>query len=399
MKFVSSITKLSDLEKVQTSWCSSFLIDLRLFSRTGELAISDLKSIFVSIPKELRVFNWNILMTEKVFAELDKDLLNFPWEEFSAVRIQDLGILEWLRDQNIKIPVELNLETGHHNWSSIESHLELYPEISRVVLSQELEKNTILEYLKKSNIQFEEMGFGPTLLFYTPRSLLSPFAARNDFTIKATATSEESAHKGFPIVENRHGTFMFNTKDHSILEHLFELSQMSNFNFRLDVSWSESFDLLCLIKQYLETKDEALLNQIAELNPRPLHKAFFRSNKSDVLFKKLKNAHLSKIDEKIFARVLEQDKNSYTAIKLNQVLKKEDLPLAITLHTTEGQKLSLHIGKFTDVLGREVERLEKDEIALVNPLKKASVKSLLVKEDNLVNSDRPSSDVAFQDTV
>jgi len=49
---------------------------------------------------------------------------------------------------------------------------------------------------------------------------LSPLEEKKHLNdaLEAYGTSEESPHSGFPIVENRHGTFMFNVKDLSLLE-------------------------------------------------------------------------------------------------------------------------------------------------------------------------------------
>lgn len=394
MSFVSSIRKIEDLKFIRPELGKEFLIELRFLSRSGELTFSSLGEVFNLIPKSKRVLNWDILMTDKSFEELQSFLKDLPWNEFSAIRVQDLGVLEWLREQSISMPIQLNLETGHHNWDSIHSHLELYPEIKRIILSQELEKVTVLEYLQKSPVEMELMVFGPTLLFYTPRPLLSAYTPKNELNIRATATSEESPHKGFPVIENRHGTFMYNTKDHSILDHVSELSLFSNFVPRIDVSWSDSFELLSLIIDYLSLPSEEGLEKIISLNPRSLHKAFFRTNKSDVLFKKLKNSHLAKIEDEIFARVLEQDKTSYTAIKLNRELKLSDLPLPITLMTTEGHKLELHIAQFTNALGHSVERLSKGDIALINPLKKASVKSVILLNHSQADQPMIESDTS-----
>ena len=38
--------------------------------------------------------------------------------------------------------------------------------------------------------------------------------------LEATGESEESPHKGFPLIENSHGTFMFHIKRLFLLEHL-----------------------------------------------------------------------------------------------------------------------------------------------------------------------------------
>ena len=99
----------------------------------------------------------------------------------------------------------------------------------RLVLSNELSKEKLLEYAHLLNTPIEVLVFGRILLFYSPRLLLSPLEKtelENNHSIEAFGTSEESPHSGFPLIENSHGTFMFNVKDLYLLDHLEELKEM-----------------------------------------------------------------------------------------------------------------------------------------------------------------------------
>ena len=112
--------------------------------------------------------------------------------------------------------------------------------LERLILSIELSKDTIVEYATKLKVPCELLGFGRILLFYTPRPLLSALApekfSQNE-ELAVLGESEESPHKGFPIVENQHGTFMFHIKEFCLVDFANDLRDSGLSFFRLDQRW------------------------------------------------------------------------------------------------------------------------------------------------------------------
>src|SRR5690606_4190698 len=132
-------------------------------------------------------------------------------------------------------------ENGNHNLRALEGWIELASgRMERIVLSIELSKTVISEYVTKLKVPCELLGFGRILLFYTPRPLLSalvPQKVSQNEELAALGESEESPHKGFPIVENQHGTFMFHIKEFCLVEFAHELKEMGLSYFRIDQRW------------------------------------------------------------------------------------------------------------------------------------------------------------------
>src|SRR5690606_12776528 len=148
-------------------------------------------------------------------------------------------------------------ENGNHNLRALEGWIELASgRMERIVLSIELSKTAISEYVTKLKVPCELLGFGRILLFYTPRPLLSalvPERVSQNEELAALGESEESPHKGFPIVENQHGTFMFHIKEFCLVEFAKELKEMGLSYFRIDQRWespSQILPLVSLVKSF-----------------------------------------------------------------------------------------------------------------------------------------------------
>src|SRR5690606_14113245 len=159
----------------------------------------------------------------------------------------------------------------------------------------------------------------------TPRNLLSNLLPEDDEKkqkevfpsryIEATGESEESPHKGFPLIENKHGTFMFHIKEHYLLDFVSDLKEMGLDTLRVDLRFGKDFTLLKEIKDIVsghitDTKE------FKEKYPSDVIRGFFHVNKSDVLFKKLKNSRIIRQDESYVGEVIEAMKGEFLGINL-----------------------------------------------------------------------------------
>lgn len=334
----------------------------------------------------LKVFlQWDILMTESVFQGTLTRLkdLNFLKENspFDGIRVQDSGALNTLIEMDYSKEIHFLAEQGNHNLIGLKSWLKLSPgKIKRIVLSPELPHKTLLEYQREMNCELEYLGFGPLLLFYTPRHLVSPLYFDQDKSqgkdqswqeIRVMGTSEESPHKGFPIRDNLHGTFMFNTKDQFILreEAIAELSEMI---FRIDLSEGPGELSLCDIFKL----DEVSLKKAYS---RPLTKGFFRVNKTDVLFKKLKNSRLQGRDESLLGEVVDVKKGKHIGVLITHPSAVLNCNEEVQLLSPEGREKTLLVKSLKDASGEIQESAHFGQIVFLPHLGGISIKTLVFR--------------------
>lgn len=333
LKYVLPLRTATDIDKNISLDSFEFLVCLKDLSRFGSLSFEQIKSL--NSNREL-ILNWDILLTESKF-QISVDMIKcLDLSSFKSIRVQDLGAFHWVI-HNTDLPIELNLETGNMNLKGILSYLEFGKNrVSKLILSPQLSSKSLSEILANidKKIEIELLGFGPILLFYSPRPLVSRLDdefSDDDFIL---AHSEESSHRNFPIYENQHGTFMFYSKYQCLLDETEKLLELGVTSLRIEIEKrleDQSQSVFDVINKEIDFQD------FKQHFKQPLIKSFFRSNKSDVLFKKLKNQRLLKNDQTYIGEILDVNKNKGMAF---EVKYHKDNIQDIQFITPEGKTIS-----------------------------------------------------------
>lgn len=366
MKLTTYGRTLHDLNILKDLGYEEVILEPKSLSRFGKLSEEE----FIEASKRakelgLRVLlEWDILMTEDVFTAKEtaiKKLLPYA----DAIRVQDPGALNWVLT-NTELPFQFIAENGNHNIKALKGWIDLAEgRMERVILSIELSKDTIAQYTKELPIPCELLGFGRILLFYTPRPLLSsltPEKISQNEELLALGESEESPHKGFPLIENQHGTFMFHIKEFCLVDYAKELGDNGLSFFRVDQRFEERKlrEITELVKDFSE--DEFL--KFKEDYSQDLMRGFYLVNKTDVLFPKLKNSRLQQREGNYLGEVLEVEKSSHLAImiKNKKGLKKSDL---LKILHPRGEEFETKIFTLKNIALEEVDEVPYGELALI----------------------------------
>jgi putative protease len=378
----SIITYLDDekfLDSIKGAGINDIILEPIGLARMGRLNKEKLISLALACYEFgiTPLLQWDILMTEEGFKKAVTFFKELPLHLFKAVRVQDSGAAHYIRTHFPDIKIHLILETGHHNWEGIQGWMDyLGDQLERVVLSLELSKGVLKKYLKKIPCETEILGIGRILLFYTPRNLVSPHFEMPEEFYEIKASSEETPHKNFSIVENRHGTFMFHPKGHDLLGDRNELGEMGLDFLRLDFKHADQ----TLIFEKLKTCLPSNLEDIKEYFSQKFIKGFFKANKSDVLFKKLKNHRIQRKDEDYLGDVVEVVKKKHIAIHLKNPkisLSAQDL---IEFRTPEGKIKDQRVGFLKNALLEDLSLGQSGQIVFVPHLGSISVRTAVYKK-------------------
>lgn len=377
MKLTTYARSLHDLNVLKDLGYEEVILEPKTLSRFGKLSSEE----FISLSNRskelgLRVLlEWDILMTENVFVSKINDVNDLlPFAD--ALRVQDPGALNWAITHTNK-PLQFIAENGNHNLKALEGWIELgQGKMERIILSIELSKSVIEEYVRKLKVPCELLGLGRILLFYTPRPLLSsltPEKMSQNEEIMALGESEESPHKGFPLVENQHGTFMFHIKEFCLLEFASELKSFGLGFFRIDQRW-ESISQIKEISQLALAFNEEKFLSLKEIYSQEFMRGFYLVNKTDVLFPKLKNSRLQKREGDYVGEVLEAQKSSHLAImiKNSRGLRKTDL---LKILHPKGNLIESKIYSLRNLAMEEVDFIPMGEMALIQFINGVWVKS------------------------
>jgi putative protease len=351
---------------------TEFIVEHVELSRFGKLTTKEVNHAAARLKEHgFKIsLEWDILMSETVFNQKVHTLEQIDLILFDSIRAQDPGAIEYVVDK-LECHISLILETGNHNLIGIQNWIDhCQGRVDRVILSVELDKKTLSHYSQSLDLPIEFLALGRILIFYTPRNLLSALLPEDDEKKKvslisnefltATGESEESPHRGFPLVENSHGTFMFHIKRLNLLDSLKDLDECGISVVRVDTRFEEDKNIDLILKT-LETSDATEFKAAYGFDSI---RGYFNINKTDVLFKKLKNSRLQRKDESYVGEVLETNKGNYMAI----MIRKTSLKIGDELKfiTPEGKTMECKVYELKNSRGEEISESVKGELCLMN---------------------------------
>lgn len=383
MKFVTyaeNATELKELSKLVESQVIEqseleVIVGTGLLSRYSENSLADLEALIGENQKYKLplILEWDVLQQETLFQKNAELISRLPLHEFKAIRLQDPGAVNYIKEKYPWLKIQLIMENGNHNFTGLSRWSEFLGEqLDRLVLSNELSREHLGLYANKLTADLEVLVFGRILLFYSPRLLLSPLKKTEieadlvHKNIQAFGTSEESPHAGFPLIENRHGTYMFNVKDLYLLDHIEELRSLKIAAVRFDLRFDSSFTHLQNCADLFKGKiTGADVPEIRANHPRPVIKGFYNINKTDVLFTKLKNKRIQRLDDNYIGEIVDVERDQQMAL----LIKSKHLGLKygdeLQLITPEGKTKTLSLKNFSDSSGLKKESAVTNEVVLL----------------------------------
>lgn len=368
MKFVNYFN-----EDFKTS-ADDLILSTYEFSRHGQISFYDACEL-ISNTEQQFIFDWDILVSEEEFSKFENLFSKLDQQRLQAIRVQDVGVLQYVLDKT-NLPIQLVLESGNRNLIGIKKWSQMLGDrLDRLILSPELDKEELKQIRSEINCPLEVLVFGKILLFYSPRKLLSPqFEKGNDEHLKVSGKSEESPHRGFSLIENSHGTFMYNPKDLNLIPYFDEINDIGIDYCRID-----NRDFSKETAKYLEKKQ---FEKLISSHPRPLIKGFFHRNKTDVLFKKLKNQKLLIKDQSYVGNIVDVIKEKQIAINLANKERPLRLGDELILLTPEGKRKEFQIEKLKNLSGDFVAQTTDEQLILIPYPSNLSIKTAVYWKDS-----------------
>ncbi|MDA8792634.1 U32 family peptidase [Bacteriovoracaceae bacterium] len=292
--YLSSIDLIKDLASFEAAGIEIVpILSPREYSRQGNSSIKDVGQ-YLNF-KGKKVIELDGLYTEDELHEICHWVKMVSHQDRIHFRVKDLGLLYFiLKETNAY--AEFLGETYNNSFAI--STIAKFGErrITLIGLSNEYSYEMIEKVTSRVDKDIEYMGFGPNLIFYSPRKLLSPLGKVDNFSDDSTKTidkginlmgkSEESPHKGFMLHEGSLGTLMYHPKYLNNLNEIFQLIKFGIHSFKVDLRMIRAIDTLPLLENILKFFKK---NQNETLENYPHFNGYLRKNKSNKIFHKLKN--------------------------------------------------------------------------------------------------------------
>jgi putative protease len=204
----------------------------------------------------------NSYPTNNELPELDGFLRGAAAIPFDAFIAADPGVIEMVRQAAPAMPIHLSTQANTVNWRS--ASFWQRQGIARINLAREMSLKDIRDVRERTNVELETFVHGAMCISYSGRCLLSSVMADR------SANRGECAHpcrwsyslveetrpgEYFPVLEDKTGTFIFNSKDLCLLQHLPDLVESGIDSLKIEGRMKGIHYIASVIRVYREALD------------------------------------------------------------------------------------------------------------------------------------------------
>ncbi len=209
----------------------------------------------------------NIFAHNEDFSELPGYLREIEKIGVDAVLVADPGVFAVVRETVPNMDVHISTQANNTNY-----HTALFWKslgASRIVMARELSMGEIKEISENipSELEIEAFVHGAMCISYSGRCLLSNYLSGRDANKGACShpcrwqyyvTEKTRPNEYMPIVEDERGTYIFNSKDLCMIDHIPELLDAGIMSLKIEGRIKTAFYVGTVIRAYREAIDDYL---------------------------------------------------------------------------------------------------------------------------------------------
>ena len=263
-----------------------------LRAKAVNFSIEDMKECIEYAHKN----NKKVYVTANIYAHnYDLDDAKKYFEELNnikpdAVLISDLGLFNIAKKTLKDIDIHISTQANTLNISAVNFYEELG--VKRVVLARELSLKEIKEITSKKSDKMEIEVFihGAMCISYSGRCLLSAFMTGrsanagacthpcrwkysfNEDELSGTLIESERPNDEMPVIENERGTYIFNSKDLCMIEHIDDLMKANIDSFKIEGRMKTPLYVATVTRAYRKAIDDYIKDKELYKKNIPLYK-------------------------------------------------------------------------------------------------------------------------------
>ncbi len=188
-----------------------------------------------------------------------------------ALIISDPGVFSLAREVVPNMEIHISTQANNTNYRSAKFWYDLGAK--RVVIARELslgEIKTMRENIAE-DMDIEAFIHGAMCISYSGRCLLSNYLSGRDANKGACAhpcrwkyhlVEETRPGEYMPVVENERGTYIYNSKDLCMIDHIPELIEAGIFSFKIEGRMKTPFYVGTVVKAYREAIDDYMADPL-----------------------------------------------------------------------------------------------------------------------------------------
>ena len=241
----------------------------------------------------------NISGRNNDFNELAKYVKDLNNAGVDGIIAADPGIIMTVRDTLPDMKISLSTQSSTTNYKSVEFWKR--NGVNRIVLARELSFEDIKGICenKPEGMEIETFVHGAMCISYSGRCLLSNYLTGRDANRGDCAqpcrwkySLMESTREGeyFPIEEHKEGSFIFNSKDLCLINHIHELIEAGVDSFKIEGRMKSIFYVSTVVNAYRNAInayerdrenykiDESLFEELTKVSHRQYTEGFYFGN-------------------------------------------------------------------------------------------------------------------------
>lgn len=287
-----------------------------------------------------------------------------------AVIVSDLGVFSIVREAAPNLEVHISTQANNTNYKTAEFWYKLGAK--RIVLARELSLKEINEIRKNTpaDMDIEAFVHGAMCMAYSGRCLLSNYMTGRDANRGACAhpcrykyhlVEEKRPGEYFEIEEDSRGTYIMNSQDLCMIEHIPEVIEAGITSFKIEGRMKSSYYVASVVKAYREAIDSYLMDkENYKFNPKwieELSKASHREFSTGFYFGKPEkqiygnSSYIRSHDIVGFVKAYDEENKIATIEQRNRVFKGEEVEIL----TPKGENFILTINEMWNDEGQEID--------------------------------------------
>ncbi len=211
----------------------------------------------------------NIIPHNRDLAEMENYLEQVSEAGADAVIVADPGVIEMVRELTPEMDIHISTQANNVNWKTAALWHRLGAK--RVVLARELSLEEVKEIREKvpEDLELELFIHGAMCISYSGRCLLSNYMSGRDSNLGMCAhpcrwqyylVEEKRPGEYLPVFENDRGTFIFNSKDLCMIEHIPMVLASGVYSLKIEGRMKSSYYVATVVKAYRQAIDQYLAN-------------------------------------------------------------------------------------------------------------------------------------------
>ncbi len=209
----------------------------------------------------------NIIPHNEDIVEYEAFLKKYMAAGFDAVILSDLGMFQLTREIAPDLEIHVSTQANNVNFKSVDTWHKMGAK--RVILAREMSFDEISQIREKTSpdLELEAFVHGAMCISYSGRCLLSNYLTNRDSNLGACShpcrwnyylMEETRPGEYMPVFENDRGTFIYNSKDLCMIEHIDKLVKSGLDSFKIEGRVKTEYYLATVVKAYREAIDKYL---------------------------------------------------------------------------------------------------------------------------------------------